>query len=151
MVSLWGQFSSFRLFPGRSPAHRRGPSKCRGTMIDPLDLYSPSSVVSSPGTSPWAKPAKTNSASVLRQLAFSIFHAPGYYRITIYFNLWPGHTQSHSGLVRGCALFAEAMMFCGLTGAASWSGPSCFYCSCGRSAAANAALGIWRFSFAAGE
>jgi hypothetical protein len=42
-------------------------------------------------------------------------------------------------------------MFCGLTAAAFWSGPSYFYCSCGRSAAANAALGIWRFSFAAGE
>jgi hypothetical protein len=54
-------------------------------------------------------------------------------------------------LVRGSALFAEALMFCDLTGAAFWNGPSCFYCFFGRSAVANAAPGIWRFSFAAAE
>jgi len=57
--------------------------------------------------------------------------------------------RSRWGLVRGGARFAEVKMFCVLTGAVSWSGPSFFSCSFARSDAANAAPGIWLFSFAA--
>jgi hypothetical protein len=89
-----------------------------------------------------AKPAENILARRLRQLSFSDRKALEYDRFAKYLILWPGRMQSRFGWVHGGALYAEVKIFCGLTGAASWSGPSFFPCSCGRSAAANAAPGI---------
>ena len=100
---------------------------------------------------PWRSLRRITHPVPLRQLAFSNRAAPKDYRFTIYMNLWPGRTPSRFRQVHGNAPYAEVRIFCGLTGAASWSGQSCFSCSCGRSAAANAAQGIWLFSFASAD
>src|ERR1700680_3264584 len=61
------------------------------------------------------------------------------------------YTRYRFRRVRDSARFADPRMSCVPIAEACWSGPSCFHCSCGLFAAANAALGTWVFSSVRGE
>ncbi len=58
--------------------------------------------------------------------------------------------QYHFGWAHGDAPFAGATMYCVPIVVACLNGPFSCPCFCGRSAAANAARGIWVFSSAGG-